>query len=331
MEGENIVIENLHVVGGNVGVDATGTSGLVVRKMTIEDVRSIGIYFKKENVDGLAEDNLVRNSGNTALYTFESTQITFRNNRVYDVGSNGDGCMVGLQESLDTIVEDNQIVNARCGIDYYFDQGSIVRNNVVAKSGTCIIPDGTDMQVYGNTCWLEGERMGRWHIGTNVQNVEIDGYLGNAEFHDNTIYNCTPYCLRAITPGVVISNNVVFGSSGIFRYAAAHLDDGANSDHNTYVVDKSESEWRWGSDGGTAYSDFAQFQLATSQEQNSTVDPFRGACWRLPLEEFLGSYDIDTNDNGIADFCDPHAPPSAVAGSPQSIRAGDNAYLDSSE
>ncbi|MCB1754639.1 MAG: right-handed parallel beta-helix repeat-containing protein [Gammaproteobacteria bacterium] len=310
-EGKNIIIENLHIVGGHVAVDAEKTTGFVARGLTIEDVQGIGIYFRNQNEDGLAENNLILRSGNTALYARMSTRITFRGNRVYDVaGIVGDRCLVGLEKSVSTVVEDNLLVNARCGIDYHFDRGSIVRNNVVAKSGNCIVPHGTDMQVYGNTCWLEGKPKGRWHSGTNIQNVEVDGYIGTAEFHDNTIYNCTPYCLRAIRPGVVLRNNVVFGSSGIFPYAAAHLDIGADSDLNTFVVDKSETEWRWGGDGaeGTAYSDFAKFQTVTGQELNSTVEPYRDACWRMPFEEFLASYTTDTNENGIADFCDsPHA------------------------
>jgi len=255
-------IENLSIERGSTGVDFNGTNNITVSNVDVKDTLGIGIYARISNSSCLVENNSTLRTGNDGIYFYQSTNCVARNNTISTVTNNivgiptiGDQCALGLQESQNSLVEKNNINNTKCGIDYYLDNGSEVRNNYLYQAGG-ILPHGTNMKVHNNIINLQANAN-----GTNA----VETGTGKSYIYNNTYYNPSGYGLMGSSAGgqVIFNNNLVHTNSN----SPLLVDFGANvlSDYNSFYTTGS-SKWR---DNAITYTSLLSYQTSSGKDKNS--------------------------------------------------------------
>jgi parallel beta-helix repeat protein len=212
-----IQVQNLDVERFYTGIDITNSHQITIRHNDIQDVFGIGIYLRSANVDCLVESNTVFRAGNTALYVLKGTGNAFRDNWVSHVDReilgipvHGDDMGVGLERSRQTLVEYNYFTHSG-GIDFYYEENSIVRYNYLYHVRSAGAPHGVNLQVNGNIYNL-GEEAGE--KGSAGINAIVTG-PGTIAVFNNTIVNASRFFLMGSSNkegNVVFSDNIVFSS-----------------------------------------------------------------------------------------------------------------------
>ncbi len=262
-----IKIENLNIQRGFNGVDFNTTNNITISNLNVQDTLGIGIYSRTTNNNCLVENNSTLRTGNDGIYFRISTNCVARNNTISTVTNNivgiptiGDQCGLGLEQSQNSLVEGNKLDNSKCGIDYFNDIGSEVRNNYLYLAGG-IMPQGTNMKIHNNIINQQSTAMG----GTNA----VESGTGKSYIYNNTYYN-TPSSgyglMGSSTSGqVIFYNNVVHAGS----HSPALVNFGANvlSDYNSFYTTGSP-KWR---DNVTAitYTSLSSYQAASGKEAHS--------------------------------------------------------------
>ena len=275
-------IENLDIRSVWTGIFLECTaSNMIVQNNSIQDALSIGIYLSATSsgsmVNNIIQNNTINRTGNDGLYTLMASGSVFRGNTVSNVtnsvlgiGTVGDQCGIGLQQSINTVVEHNTFtdMHGSC-FDYYYETGSTVRynycNNSTGTGGAA--PHGTGLSVYYNIFNEHGH-------GSGINSVNT-GATPNLVYN-NTFYTTTSYGLYGGdsqsdggTGGVVYRNNLVVATSGILM---ARGDRGnqigtrIDSDYNLFYTTRTQQYTNL----GTSYSTLVAYQAASSQEAHST-------------------------------------------------------------
>jgi len=268
-----IQVENLEIQRFYTGIDVTTSSSVSIRHNDIQDVLGIGIYLRLEDRDCLVESNTIFRSGNTALYVLKGRGNTFRDNWVSRVDmtvlglkTGGDKMGVGLQESLRTLVEYNYFARSG-GMDFYHEQGSIVRYNFLDRVRSAGSPHGDNISLYGNIYnlgGLEGEK------GSTGINVGITG-PGTIAVFNNTIFNARAYSLMGSSDDggkIIFADNVVASISG--DSAMTRFGSNVTSSHNCFFSsgEPSFSHFR------TTFSSLETYQAESGLDRDSIfADP----------------------------------------------------------
>jgi hypothetical protein len=215
---------------------------------------------------------MITRTGDNALYTYLSTNTTFRGNTVSNVTNtilglrtSGDECGIGLQQSTNTLVEHNSVSNtvSAC-VDYYYETGSTVRYNYCYGNGAAGSPHGTGLSVYYNIFNESGA------TGINVINTGASTDL----IYNNVFYGTIGYGLMAGdsvsdggTGAIIFRNNIVYGSGNLMERGYATNESGTNvtSDYNLFYTTGTP----YFINLGTFYYGFAAYQAASGQDGHS--------------------------------------------------------------
>jgi parallel beta-helix repeat protein len=208
-----IFVENLDIERFSAGIDVEQSQNIAIRHNDIRLVLGIGIYLRSTDSDCRVESNTVSHAGNTALYVLKGTRNIFRDNWVSHVEKSilgirtaGDRMGIGLQESSQTLVEDNYFSYSG-GIDFYFEHDSTIRYNYLHRVSSAGAPHGTNLKVYGNIYNLSNASGGPGSTGVNA----VATGPGIISVFNNTIFNASGFFLKgSSTKGgqVVFSNNI---------------------------------------------------------------------------------------------------------------------------
>jgi hypothetical protein len=230
-------IENLDLRRFSTGIDVENSRRIEIRHNNIQDVLGIGIYLRSKDFDCLVESNTVFRAGNTALYVLKGVHNTFRDNWVSHVDSmilgiavRGDAMGIGLQESAQTLVENNYFSDSG-GIDFYYEQGSTVRYNYLERVSSAGAPHGVNLTIEGNSYNLSGPG---GEPGSKGVNAVATG-PGTITVSNNTIFNALNFFFKGSASN---GGNVVFHDNvAAARVVGATFDDfavGVTSAHNCF-------------------------------------------------------------------------------------------------
>lgn len=251
---------------------------MTIRNNSLRDILGIGIYLNgtgATSVNNVVENNTLTRTGNDALYTllgtdniFRGNTISYVTNQILGIPTTGDQCGVGLQQSVNTIVEHNSISNVhRSCFDYYYETGSTVRYNFCNQPGTGgATPHGTGLSVYYNIFDLGGH-------GSGINSVNT-GSSPNLVYN-NTFYATLGYALMggdSVSDGgtgaIIFRNNVVEATS-IYLMARGDKPNQSginiNSDYNLFYTTGQQLF----SNLGISYSSFTDYQTASGQDVHS--------------------------------------------------------------
>ena len=283
VRANHIIIEDIDFVGTWHAIVMRDSTGLVVRNVNVRGTESNAIYAIANVSDSTVENVEVRNSKGPGLYALNSSDIIFRNSRLFDITGESS---IGLQTSTNIVVEGNEVWRGKSGVDYYFDEGSIVRNNWLYGVGICATPHGTDMQFYGNVCNLDGQpsAYGNRRYGISAAN------LGSSvlDIYDNIFFGAETYGLYAgetvigaPVPGpITYRNNIVVmldGGRAVNVWGHVTLDDNIYFSEGAMI-------WKW---EGVDHSTFSNYQADSGEDQNSVVaDPGFISLFPLIREDF---------------------------------------------
>ncbi len=236
-DSSNIQIENLDIQHFYTGIDVTDSRQVLVHHNDIQNVLGIGIYLRSGDVNCRVESNTVFRTGNTALYVLKGVGNTFRDNwvshvepEILGINVRGDGMGVGLQRSQQTLVEYNYFTHSG-GMDFYYEQNSVVRYNYLYHVRSAGAPHGVDLKVYGNIYNL-GEPEGK--RGSTGINAVATG-PGTIAVFNNTIFNASKFFLMGSSDkggNVVFSDNIVFSS--VPGNTMAVFGENVASNHNCF-------------------------------------------------------------------------------------------------
>ncbi|MGA2099157.1 MAG: right-handed parallel beta-helix repeat-containing protein [Candidatus Acidiferrum sp.] len=232
-------IENLDIERFYTGIDITNSHDMLVDHNDIQDVLGIGIYLRSGDVNCRVESNTVFRGGNTALYVLKGSNNTFRDNwvsrvenKILGIQVGGDAMGVGLQESKHSLVEYNYFARSG-GMDFYYEQDSIVRYNFLDRVRSAGAPHGVNLSLYGNIYNLGGVAGARGSTGINAG---ITG-PGIIVVFNNTIFNAYAYSLMGSSDKggkIVFSDNIV--SSAVAGSAMTLFGANVVSTHNCFYA-----------------------------------------------------------------------------------------------
>jgi hypothetical protein len=249
-----------------------GNNG-IVQQCEIYDAFDLGIYVRYCD-DTVVEYCQTDRTGNDALYSFQCNRTIFRYNHLENIldtilgfAQTGDQAIIGLEESVDCVVEYNHGYNAiGTAVDYELDARSIVRYNYFRKTRVgAISPHGTGCLVYGNVFHVDkvGGDTGR---GVSAGFAAVAGEPdADVEVYENFLLGVDAYGLRG-RGGV---KNVSFHDNVVEAYGESmdcvDYDTACVSQDNLFVI-WGVSTYIWDS---VDYATLALFQVASGQETNS--------------------------------------------------------------
>ncbi len=267
-----VVVSDLDIRRSSTGIDVEGSTGITIRNNDVQDTLGIGIYLRYDNTGCLVENNTTTRSGNDGLYILTGSGNTLRGNSVsyvtdvvLGISVVGDQAGIGLQESNGNLVEHNRVSYVKnSGVDYYLEQGSVVRGNYLFHLGSGgAYPHGTNLAIYDNVFnvdWQSGQKFGE---GINAVNTGT----GSVLVYNNVFYNTNDYALMgsSTTGSVIFRNNIVYG--GNTQGYLANFGTNVDSDYNCYYS-AATPKFRQGTG---IYSGISAFRAGTGQETHSIV------------------------------------------------------------
>jgi len=267
-----VVVSDLDIRRSSTGIDVEGSTGITIRNNDVQDTLGIGIYLRYDNTGCLVENNTTTRSGNDGLYILTGSGNTLRGNNVsyvtdvvLGISVVGDQAGIGLQESNGNLVEHNRVSYIKnSGVDYYLEQGSVVRDNYLFHLGSGgAYPHGTNLAIYGNVFnvdWQSGQKFGE---GINAVNTGTGSIL----VYNNVFYNTNDYALMGSSASgpVIFRNNIVYG--GNTQGYLANFGTNVDSDYNCYYS-TATPKFRQGTG---IYSGLSAFQAGTGQDAHSIV------------------------------------------------------------
>lgn len=153
VRGNNNVIKDNRIEDALFGIDLQQSYHNVIRRNFISSKKlelgmrgdSIRLWYSDDN---LLEDNEIRDSRDFVLWYSKRNRVT---GTVHSGGRYG----MHFMFSMDNVVENNRFVNNSVGISMMYDQGDVVRNNVISHSvgatGTCIsLKEASAVTIVGN-------------------------------------------------------------------------------------------------------------------------------------------------------------------------------------
>lgn len=153
VRGNSNIIKDNRIDDALFGIDLQQSYFNVLRRNSISSKPmelglrgdSIRLWYSDDN---LMEDNEIHDSRDFVLWYAKRNRVT---------GTHASGGRYGMHFmfSADNIVENNHFVNNSVGISMMYDQGDVVRNNVISHStgatGTCIsLKEASDITIVGN-------------------------------------------------------------------------------------------------------------------------------------------------------------------------------------
>lgn len=153
VRGDNNVVKDNRIEDALFGIDLQQSYHNVIRRNFISSKKlelgmrgdSIRLWYSDDN---LLEDNEIRNSRDFVLWYSKRNRVT---GTIHTGGRYG----MHFMFSMDNIVENNRFENNSVGISMMYDQGDVVRNNVISHSvgatGTCIsMKEASAVTIVGN-------------------------------------------------------------------------------------------------------------------------------------------------------------------------------------
>lgn len=153
VRGNNNVIKDNVIEDALFGIDLQQSYHNVLRRNRISSKKlelgmrgdSIRLWYSDDN---LLEDNEIHDSRDFVLWYAKRNRVT---------GTTATGGRYGMHFmfSADNVIENNRFVNNSVGISMMYDQGDVVRNNVISHSvgatGTCIsLKEASAVTIEGN-------------------------------------------------------------------------------------------------------------------------------------------------------------------------------------
>lgn len=269
-----VTVQGLSIKNTNEGVDVSGSSNVAVTGNSIQSTLGIGIYLRGSDINCSVEANLLSTTGNDALYVLSGTDNIFSSNTITNVTDTvlglptvGDHAAIGLQQSVNTLVEHNSISSVKgSGVDYYYESGSTVRYNYLFDVGGGIFPHGTNLSVYYNIINARWRYYGQaGHDGIHATNTGT----GTILVYNNVIYAINDFGLMGSGTGKIhFRNNLVYSANPV----GTLLSTGANtdSDFNCFYT----SGVPIFVNGSGTYQGLTAFSRAVGDEQHSVFgDP----------------------------------------------------------
>ena len=263
-------VENLDVRHFSTGIDIENSNHVMVQHNDIQDVLGIGIYLRSGDSDCRVESNTVFRAGNTALYVLKGAHNTFRDNWVSHVDSTilgipvrGDQMGIGLQESKQTLVEDNYFSQSG-GIDFYYEQNSTVRGNYLERVRSAGAPHGTDLTVIDNIYNLTGADGEPASKGINA----VATGPGSIAVLNNSIFNATGFFLKGSASGggeVEFRGNIAAATTS--GAILGEFSEAVSSDHNCYSA-PGDGPFRYRTQ---TFTSLALYQAETGLETGSVL------------------------------------------------------------
>lgn len=153
VRGDNNVVKDNRIEDALFGIDLQQSYHNIIRRNFISSKKlelgmrgdSIRLWYSDDN---LLEDNEIRNSRDFVLWYSKRNRVT---GTVHSGGRYG----MHFMFSMDNVVENNRFENNSVGISMMYDQGDVVRNNVISHSvgatGTCIsLKEASAVTIVGN-------------------------------------------------------------------------------------------------------------------------------------------------------------------------------------
>lgn len=153
VRGDNNVVKDNRIEDALFGIDLQQSYHNIIRRNFISSKKlelgmrgdSIRLWYSDDN---LLEDNEIRNSRDFVLWYAKRNRVT---GTIHTGGRYG----MHFMFSMDNIVENNRFENNSVGISMMYDQGDVVRNNVISHSvgatGTCIsMKEASAVTIVGN-------------------------------------------------------------------------------------------------------------------------------------------------------------------------------------
>jgi parallel beta-helix repeat protein len=275
-------VENMDLRRSWQGMDFSGANGLIIRKNSVMDTLSIGIYLRIGNHNCLIEDNVTTRTGNDGIYIYKSNNNVIRRNRishviteVLGVPVTGDQAGLGLQESENNLVEYNHFsFTTTSAVDYFFEVNSVVRYNFLFHGGGGSFPHGTGLRLHNNIFHLDGAGPG----GNSGQTGSVTNLVYN-----NVYFNTGSYGLIG-QANVKFRNNVVVGPSNLVISSTANHEN-ADYDYNLYFDPVGVPRWKY---NGANYTTLASYQAASGKDLNSAYgDPGFAIANPVNPEDFM--------------------------------------------
>ncbi len=153
VRGNNNVIKDNRIEDALFGIDLQQSYHNIIRRNYISSKKlelgmrgdSIRLWYSDDN---LLEDNEIYNSRDFVLWYSKRNRVT---------GTLHSGGRYGMHFmfSADNVIENNRFINNSVGISMMYDQGDVVRNNVISHSvgatGTCVsLKEASAVTIVGN-------------------------------------------------------------------------------------------------------------------------------------------------------------------------------------
>lgn len=153
VRGDNNVIKDNYIEDALFGIDLQQSYFNIIRRNRISSKKlelgmrgdSIRLWYSDDNT---LEDNEINDSRDFVLWYAKRNRVT---------GTRASGGRYGMHFmfSADNVIENNHFVNNSVGISMMYDQGDVVRNNVISHSvgatGTCIsMKEASAVTIVGN-------------------------------------------------------------------------------------------------------------------------------------------------------------------------------------
>ncbi len=277
IKGQYLIVENLNIQRTVKGIDISNSDHAIIRNNLIQDTLNIAIYLRWDNTNCLVENNIVQRAGNTALYILTGHNNTFRGNTVDTVShtvlginvGNTDACGIGLQSSMNNLIEHNSVSNVmRSGVDYWYETGTVVRYNYFFHNGGGAYPHGTGLSLHGNIFNNDGAGPGTntGHAYDSTESAAPDA--GPILIYNNVYYKTISYGIMGGGAGLIYRNNIVISSMST---NLTLFTSGVDSDYNCFYSWNGSARFNWMSKG---YQSFAQYQSASGLDTHSIyADP----------------------------------------------------------
>ena len=216
-ESYNNVGHGLIILNNGSNITVTGTNfGCKLYNNRRGGVRVEGATAYA-NLDGVIIDGCVTYGNGDGLYSIIAQNITFRNNIVYDnnntLNVTSEGYGIGVQQTLNMVVERNEVFNNRT-------DGIEVWGNSTLSSNNCRVVGNV---VHGHNTWTLDDS------GANGIE-ERTGFAQGCLISGNLVYNNTRNFRLGNDPGgtSILANNTVIGGSYSVR-AIDSLEVGTNA------------------------------------------------------------------------------------------------------
>ena len=285
-----VIIENLDVRNGYLGISAGGT-GTIVRNNTVRNTIWNGIYLNKA-INGEAKNNDVSIVGETPIYIMKCKATWVHHNVASKtVGTilgmpiyrgrdtTPERCGIAAQMGQKNLVEHNNLSDLFGSFfDYWYESGTITRFNYGYNAGAATTQGGTNLQFYGNICNLNGGNKGI--SATYEYDLKLNPLAeeGPILIFNNVVNDFVTYGLLSVKGHVIFRNNIL--RTNAINATFVNFDLGSSSDFNSYYSTAASSRNGWvmgiGLKGGQkeGFATLELFRTATGQDKNSIVaDP----------------------------------------------------------